>query len=239
MTPRALALAALLAAPVAVCVAAPAALACVPAPSWPAKARLSPPKVARTMVAAATYIDLVRVEALTPDFEVGTRNPEGWSIWLGDEPDAPKTMDEVLKIAREDWADNGVRIHYRVVERLKGASADTFTLDGVRLTTPPPGVAYPADMPLRDLTNHLDQQDLAAWPAPGACETPLFVTGEGMTLLVFRDAAGRLLRAPVEVKFMGRASQIPGPAHVRVSGPDGAWVKVVRAALALAQAQAR
>jgi len=211
---------------------APASLAqaCTPAPGWPAKVQLDPRGAARKMAASAAYIDVVRVESLTPDYEVGTLAPEGWAVWIGTEPDAPKNLVEALQMARASW-EGAARIHYRVVERLKGRSAETFAMNGQRVTDPrPPWGLQSKTARLQSLKYFLDQQDLAAWPGPGACGTEI-TASEGAAYLVFRDVQGGLLRTPISVVFKGSQSLVTGPANVPVTGASDPWVTLVRHAV--------
>lgn len=213
----------------AICAAFPSglALACTPSPGWPTKIRLDPARVAQQMAASAAYIDLVRVEALTDDYEVGTRTPDGWAAWIGSGPEAPKTIEEALKMARAEW-DDGVRIHYRVVEHLKGDGGDAFVMDGEQ---PRAWVKGSSASKISDLKFYLQQQDLAAWPGPGSClrEVTAF---QGALYLVFRDADRRLLQAPVSITFQGKALSVSGPANVPVRGSADPWVSLVRDAVA-------
>lgn len=177
------------------------------------------------MAASATYVDLVKVVALTDDFEVGTRTPADWAIWIGTGADDPKTIDEVLQVARTSW--RGVRIHYQIIDPLKGGSSEAFTMDGER---PAPWMNGARAAKLADLKHYLDQQDLVAWPGPGACLNEITAV-EGAYYLVFRDAERGLLRSPVNVTFRGGLLLVPGPANVPVAGPTDPWVTLVREAL--------
>lgn len=210
---------------IAVCASIPTslALACTPSPGWPTKVRMEPERVAQQMLASAVYVDLVKVEALTDDYEVGTLSPDGWAAWIGSGPDAPKTIQQALRMARAEW-DDGVRIHYRVVEHLKGDGGDTFVMDGVQPRSFVQGEFTPK---ITDLKFYLQQQDLAAWPGPGSCLRE--ITGQqGGHYLVFRDADRKLLQAPVSITFRGKALTVSGPANVPVRGSADPWVSLVR-----------
>lgn len=202
-----------------------AALACTPAPGWPHKARLDAKLVAEEMVASAAFVDLVKVEALTPDFEVGTHAPEGWYPLVTDQEEGPKTIQEALKLARGSF-EGGARIHYRVIKHLKGLGDENFTIDGEVIEDK----FAVRPFKLANLKYFLDQQDYIFWEGPGVCTHPVFAKGGGYTL-IFRDADNRLLRAPVSVTFRGRTFSISGPAAIPVSGPSDPWVLLVSSVL--------
>lgn len=210
------------------------ALACTPPPGWPQKAKLDIALTARTLTDAAATIDIVVAERATDDYEVGT-DPEANAQALANyaaDPDGVKlTAAEVSARLKADEFPDGARIHYRVIERLKGASSDTFSLNGMA----PPGHPTAAPLGPREtlalLRNRLNSQDLSEWPGFGACIQPLW-TGLGHRYVVFRDAQGRLLRQTVAIRFEGEQSDVRGPTYAEVGGADDVWLKAIRQTLA-------
>lgn len=212
----------------------PAAIACVPAQGWPDQASLDPKDTARELVGAAAAIDIAVVESLSDDFEVGT-TPEAIEAATpgfmkpGREKPSPA---EVSALLRRDWSDLGVRIHYRVVERLSGNGAERFSLNGV---SPPAFVVEgwrtrTSSESLGNLNRYLWVRDLSEWEGFGACIVPPAGVRD-LRILIFRDDRGRLLNHDVEVRFRGRTIRERGPAYVVVSGDDDGWVQVVREAV--------
>jgi hypothetical protein len=206
------------------------AMACTPPKGWPQRVELDVALAARTMVRAASSIDLVVAERITSDYAVGT-TPEAnaqarANYAAGGETLSPAQVSLRLKA---DELTDGARIHYRVVERLKGKGAQGFSLNGI---VPPD---YPKALPsqggsVAELRSRLNSQDLSEWPGFGACIQPLW-TGLGHHYVVFRDARGRLLGANIAVRFNGRSTSARGPSYVEVSGPNDPWVKSIRQAL--------
>lgn len=182
------------------------------------------------MVKAAATIDIVVADRMTSDYVVGTdpkanaqarANYAASGIVL-----SPAQVSQRLKT--EELTD-GARIHYRVVERLKGAGSRLFSLNGV---VPPdyPTAASSRGGNIVQLRSRLNSQDLSEWPGFGACIQPLW-TGLGHRYVVFRDARGQLLGAKISVNFEGRPITVRGPSYVEVSGDDDPWVKSIRQAL--------
>ena len=206
--------------------AASPALACSPAPGWPDKAHVLSDRAARQMVETAASIDVVVVEGLTPDFEVGTRKwaemraaPEGSYL--------RNAADGWLKGTREAWAEDGARIHFRVVQHLKGKSQEQFTLNGSKPLAPFAGqLPAPRAVALDQLQFFLNFADLVDGPQMGDCTVA--VVGElGRMYLVFRDADGFPLRTEVPVRFHGRVAMLAGPSFVPILSINDAWPKLV------------
>lgn len=215
-------------------VAAPA-IACSPPPGWPRKVQIDPAATARTLMDAAATVDVVVAEAMTDDYEVGT-SPRARAAFLeafGTSPAGPPpAREDLIAEMRDAWADEGVRIHYRVVEHLKGAGPETFTLNGARLLGAPPYQAGPTPskaVSLASLRSRLASRDLSEWENVGACITPLY-SDLGARYLVFRDTEGQLLRQEVDIRFMGHAQRIGGPVYAEVRGPADPWLTTVRQA---------
>ena len=177
------------------------------------------------MVHAATFIDVVVAERLTEDFEVGTRRwaemraaPEG--SYLRD------AADEWLSGTREAWAQDGARIHYRVVKSLKGNSPPEFTLNGSKPFPPSGRLHARRAVTLSNLQHFLNFADLVDGPAMGDCTVA--VVGElGSKYLIFRDTAGFPLRTEVPVRFVGEVTQMAGPSVVPIVSIDDPWPKLV------------
>lgn len=210
-------------------------LACTPPTGWPQKVKLNVPLAARTLADAAATIDIVVAERATDDYEVGTdpeANAEARASYAAGDDGVKLTAAEASARLKADEFPEGARIHYRVVERLKGDSADTFTLNGMTPAGHPPlGSFRPKDtLPL--LRARLNSQDLSEWPGFGACIQPLW-TGLGHRYVVFRDPRGRLLRQTVAISFEGERNAVRGPVYAEVrTSDDDAWLKAIRQALA-------
>jgi hypothetical protein len=208
--------------------------ACTPPPGWPTKARIDLSATARVLVTEAATVDLVVAESASDDFEVGT-SPSATALALANvnADGGHHTAQQVVTDLRAEWADDGVRFHYRIVEHLKGDGAETFTLNGANLPPPPigPGVVKPAKPRQSDLLRfRLGSRDLADWEGFGACITPLW-TKLGGRYLVFRDADGRLLNRAVPVAFERNVVEVQGPVYAEVFGSDDTWLAAVRKAL--------
>lgn len=206
------------------------AYGCTPPSGYPKKVRLSPQVVADVMTRAAAYVDVAVVESVTPDFELGTRNPEAWR-WVVDMYEDHPTLEQAMARQREEWTDAG-RFHFRIVEHLKADGPAMFDING---QTPPPFLGRGGDKPfapsLSALKYFLGEEDLANFPPPGACAMPVFAS-VGETFLVFRDDKGFLLRTEVPYRFEGRPGSRLGPAAFPIAPTGSPWLKIVRAALA-------
>jgi hypothetical protein len=219
--------------------AASPAAACVPPPGWPLKVRLAPTALARELFDAAATVDVAVAETMTDDFEVGT-SAEAYAAARSnfeDGPDpvaGPLTPERVSALLRDDWQGEGVRIHYRVVERLKGSSPESFTLNGARL---PPGPPPPRRLvrltrnPMTSLKLRLDSRDLSDWEGFGACITALY-SDVGARYLIFRDADGHLLRQKVDVRFLNDTVRVGGPVYAEIRSSADPWLAAVRGAAA-------
>jgi hypothetical protein len=199
------------------------------------KARIDPTVLARTLFDAATTVDVAVAETMTDDYEVGT----SWQAFAAARANfaafpasdtGPLTPKRVSALLREDWEDDGARIHYRVVEHLKGSGPETFTLNGAQLPPAPHRFPPKALDPVAGLKSRLDSRDLSDWEGFGACITALY-SEVGKRYLVFRDAEGHLLRQEVAVRFRGETVRVGGPVYAEVSGPDDRWLVAVRAAV--------
>jgi hypothetical protein len=202
------------------------AVACVPAPGWPEKVSISVKQTAELLAQAAVHIDLVEVERFSDDFEYATRSGRLWS-------NDPADVAAMIAEGRQGWADYAVRIHYRVLETLKGPPHGRFELNGVRYVPipAPKGAQTPKsrnDAPT--LTALIDQYDLADAPSVAPCENP--ISGElGGKYLVLRDADGHPLNHPVPMRFDGEVVSRSVASVVPVSGADSQWVVMIRQAL--------
>lgn len=204
-----------------------AALSCTPAPGWYAKARVSADVAARVMAREAVFIDIAVADRMTSDFEVGTRQ---WASMRA----APKgshlhkVADSWLAGTREAWAEDGARIHFRVVERLKGHSPPEFTLGGSKEFEK--DKQAPRAVPLSQLHYFLDIVDLIDGPGMGDCTMPVFAQ-TGRRYLIFRGADGLPLRIDVPVRFSGQMNPRSGPSVVPIISINDPWPKLVRQAL--------
>ena len=209
------------------------AWACVRPDGWPKGLRIDPTATARALADAAASIDVVIAERLTDDFEVAT-TPRAIAEATGNMPG--EASDKVSAALRSEWSNDGVRIHYRVVERLKGAGAETFSMNGMKSCCEEPAASKRApaggrpNAALKALPFLLGTRDLSEWEGFGACITPVSAT-LGERYLVFRDTEGRLLTKRISVRFQGRKIIAGGPVYVPISGPDDAWLKVVRGSI--------
>lgn len=193
--------------------------------------------MARTLVDAATTVDVAVAEAVTDDYEVGTSPLARASVELSfamypDSTSGPRTPEEISALLREEWAGEGARIHYRVVERLKGSGPETFTLNGARLPpqpSPPRQHARRAHSAMDGLKFRLNSQDLSDWEGFGACINALY-SDLGQRYLIFRDADGHLLRQDVAVRFQGKTIRVGGPVYSETPEPADGWLATVRAA---------
>lgn len=189
------------------------------------------PSTAERLARSAASIDLVVAEAVDDRYEVGTQ-PEALAAALANSNCCGHTANkaQVLADLKTEWADDGGRFHYRVVQRLKGQGSNTFTLNGMR-TSPGPRRARSPHVVVVELRARLGSADLNTWPGFGACITPLY-SAVGRRYLVFRDARGRLLSQNVAVHYQDRVIETPGPVYVEVVGDNDPWLAAVRAALA-------
>jgi hypothetical protein len=208
------------------------ALACTPPPGWPNKVKLDLALTAETLVRAAATIDIAVAERTTDDYEVGTdpeANAEAMANYATGEGGRKLSAVEVSALLKEEYPD-GVRIHYRVVERLKGASPSEFTLNGALLPIEgrPPG--YRPRFGRSEVLDRLNSQDLSEWQGFGACMRELW-TDLGGRYVVFRDDQGRLLRQMVTVQLRDQG-QVRGPTYAQVGERDDAWLAAVRKAIA-------
>lgn len=180
------------------------------------------------MVRNAKTIDLVVADRLTADFEVGTR---AWSR-MRTSPNGSDGADAWLRDTRDAWAEDGARIHFRVVRRLKGASPAEFSFNGSK-AFPFEGRRPLAPRPvlLSQLHYFLNPADLLDGPQMGDCT--IAVVGEvGRMYLIFRDADGFPLRTEVPVRFRGRTGPSIGPSVVPVVSMDDPWPRLILQALA-------
>ncbi len=204
------------------------ALACSPPPGWPFKIVVPAKAAAERMVSAATYIDIAVVERLSDDFEFATLSRTQWLAYAKTDHQR-KEAEENLAMLRESYADEAKRIHYRVIEHLKGASDETFSLSGIGVPDAGSRKLWKR-VRLGDLKLFLDQEDLAASSGPGSCEMPPFGI-LGRRFLIFRDARGRILRTLVPIRFHGEAGEIAGPAIVPIAGDGDEWPALIRGTL--------
>jgi hypothetical protein len=212
----------------------PGAMACVRPQDFPDYLRLDPMTVADAMVRSATYVDVAVIERFSPDFELATRSRRAWFV---DGDQTPEIEAQMEANFRESFS-GAVRMHFKVVEHLKGPASTGFEISGY----PGPVSQYlegpyrprkplPVTMPMSALKYYVEQQDLAAWGGPGDCFTN--VMGEvGQTYLVFRDADGYLLRAEVPFGRGGERGTTIGPALFPVGPSKSAWLDLVRKTLA-------
>lgn len=212
-------------------IAQPAA-ACIPAKGWPQKVELDVALAARTMAKAAATIDIVIAERKTDDYAVGTA-PKANAQARANYAASGEVLSsaQVSRRLKTEELTDGARIHYRVVERLKGTGSRLFSLNGI---VPPD---YPQTPPSRgrdlgELRSRLGSQDLSEWPGFGACIQPLW-TSLGHRYVVFRDARGQLLSAQINVRLEGRSISVRGPSYVEVSGDDDPWIRSIRQALSV------
>ncbi|WP_297515498.1 hypothetical protein [uncultured Caulobacter sp.] len=182
------------------------------------------------MAKAAATIDIVVAERVTGDYAVATTSSANRqaraNYAAGGEVLSSAQVSQRLKT--EEMPD-GARIHYRVVERLKGEGSRVFSLNGIVPPDYPKAAPSPAGS-IVELRARLNSQDLSEWPGFGACIQPLW-TGLGHRYVVFRDARGQLLAVQIRVGFDGRPMRVRGPSYVEVGGPDDPWLRSIRRAL--------
>lgn len=206
-----------------VVVGAHQAAACQPAKDWD-KAQINAPVAARAMLTAAHYVDVVSVVSLSQDFEFATRSKSDWLL-------PGMTREDVEAYAREmkeEFGEGAVKMHLRVIRRLKGDSPEVFTFNGVR--RPPEMKKWVAPFRLSQLQTFGRQFDFADWPA-SFCQDAVYAE-VGDRFLVFRDAEGRLLQASVPFFLHGRESGGPAPAMVQIKEESDPWPTEVLRALA-------
>jgi hypothetical protein len=209
---------------------AQSAFGCTPAPGWPHDVRIDGAATLKTMAAAATYVDIAVVDRISEDFEFGTRaaerrRREGYQT-------TPAELDAQRRELKSEKL--GARYHYRVIEHLKGAGSDEFSLNGQVAPPPPAGMKVAArrrDPPPGELKFLLKQFDLADSVSLSACEMPI-MANPGDRVLVFRDADGHLLQQDVAYLFHGRSGRIQGPVHIPVVGERSSLVEATRKAIA-------
>lgn len=212
--------------------AVPAA-ACSPPPGWPRKVKLDIPVMARVLVEAAATVDLVIAEHATDDYEVATTpqaNAEAMANYAAGDDGSKLTAAEVSARLKQDEVLDGARIHYRLVERLKGSGSGAFSLNG--MLDEPPGPGPRRLDTTTQLKARLNSRDLSDWQGFGACIQPLW-TELGHHYVVFRDADGQLLRQTVPLRLNGAPRQVQGPVYAETSATgDDIWVAAIRRALA-------
>ena len=180
----------------------------------------------------ATFIDIAVAERMTSDFEAGTRQ---WARMRA-EPIGSRqheNADAWLAATKEAWAEDGARIHFRVVERLKGDSPAEFSIGGSKQFDQEMQGQPLRPVSLSELHHFLETVDLIDGPSMGDCTIPVFAVS-GQRYIVFRDADGLLLRTDVPVRFSGQTVPLGGPAVVPIVSVNDPWPKLVRQTLAKA-----
>lgn len=200
---------------------------CTPSPGWPEKIRVEPDLVARRMVRAAIYVDVAVAEEMTSDVDFATRSHQEW-VGYAKSPAERAEAEENLRLSREMVSKgSAVRIHFRVVERLKAHGPDTFTINGENASAYRSGRSTsvrPVSLP--ELKYFLNQEDYADWAGPGVCTTQIYAD-VGQRYLVFRDRQGRISKTQVPVTFK-EPIEISGPAVVPLAGDNDPWLLLVR-----------
>lgn len=192
---------------------------------------VSLPPTAERLARSAASIDLVVAEAVDDLYEVGTQ-PQALAAALANSGQTANKA-QVLADLKAEWAGDGGRFRYRVVQSLKGQGSKTFTLNGMR-TSPELRRAQSSHDAVVQLRARLGSADLDTWPGFGACITPLY-SAVGRRYLVFRDSHGRLLSQNVAVRYHDKVLETPGPVYVEVFGDTDPWLAAVRVALAPAR----
>jgi hypothetical protein len=217
--------------------------ACSLVPYKASNYRIETRAIPEMMVASAATVDVVIAEsvdrsAVFARFDV--EEAEQLAQATSDDERAEIRAD--FAAFRDQWRRSGAgTVTYRVVERLKGASADTFSLNAfVPLEDDPDFPQWLLDTITKrgafldpKSTWALRQRDLGEWGGLGSCASPLFAV-LGLHYLVFRDAEGHLLTDGIslQVKVDGKfvASTRDGPAYEHILLDGDPWLEAVRAA---------
>lgn len=224
--------------------ASPAA-ACSRLPYKASNYRIDTRAMPAMMLASAATVDVAVAESVDRTAQLGRFDTDEVAELANAASDAERAEIRTdYADMRDQWKRSGAgAVTYRVVERLKGASADTFSLNAFVPLENEPGFASE----LREYTAKrgafldpratwaMSVRDLNEWGGLGSCKSPVFAF-LGVHYLVFRDASGRLLQDGVShmAKFDGqfRPSTRDGPVYEPVLLDGDAWLEAVRAAAA-------
>jgi hypothetical protein len=232
-----------LAAVIALALPTASAVACSLVPYRASNYRIDTQAIPTMMVSAATTVDLVVAEtvdrsAMDKRFNTDMANELADAATEEERAEIRSDYEDI----RDQWRRSGAgAVTYRVVERLKGDSLDTFVMNAF---VPLEGqdkwepelkwrVAKRGDFRDAKATWAMSTKDIAEWGGLGSCSSPLFAT-IGAYFLVFRGADGRLLENGVQLerRFDGRfqPSTRDGPVYEPVLLEDDPWLNAVRAA---------
>lgn len=232
--------------PVALCAAAlllgqsNAASACSRVPY--AEARISIPSdhLAERMLATAATVDLVVLERIEP-WDIDAVFAAELAAAIAQHPEDAGWLAEDFASEAELFRRFGAsNVTFRVVERLKGASPDTFPAGAFAVEAGDDGYALiglvdriPREGPLPDSASLYDMSgivDLGAHQGSGSCDSPVVIADE-VSILIFRDAQGRILRGAVPaMTHDGRPVAFDGPAFEIVDPAGDVWLDAVRRA---------
>ncbi|MCF8506037.1 MAG: hypothetical protein K9G59_14090 [Caulobacter sp.] len=219
------------------------ATACSLVPYKESNYRIDTRRMPAMMLASAATVDLVVAESVdrsTPAKPLEAEEDAQLAAATSDAERAEIRAD--FADYRDQWRRSGAgKVTYRVVDRLKGASPDRFTLNAFmpleinldvaadlkRFVAERGAFLRPKDTWVRSV------RDLDEWGGLGSCSSPVFAV-EGMHYLIFRDANGRLLRDGVAemVRVGGRfePSTRDGPVYEAVLPEGDPWLEAVRTA---------
>ncbi len=228
---------------VSVLAVAPAAMACVPAPYHLYRPAVPPSALPAQMVAAAAFVDVViaeRVDLLDPDVFLAGANDRQLAALATDAERA--AYRQSLALEHEDLRAGGFgRIHFHVVERLKGPAAAGFTLIGLTNREAEPELfrspaqaraergGYGTRRSLYQAQRWVQANEIGI----GNCTMPL-AAAIGERYLIFRDARGDLL-GEVRDNTGPYRDNIQTGSVVEPVADDDPWLARVRRAAAKAR----
>jgi hypothetical protein len=221
------------------------ATACSRVPYKASNYRIDTRAMPAMMLASAATVDVAVAESVDRSAQLGRFDADEATELANATSDAERTEIRTDYAAmRDQWRrSGGGAVTYRVVERLKGASTDTFSLTAfVPLENESDFASqlkkYIAERGAflnPEATWAMSVRELNEWGGLGSCASPVFAI-LGVNYLVFRGSNGRLLEDGVSdmSKLDGRfqPSTRDGPVYQPVLLKGDAWLKAVRAAAA-------
>ena len=193
------------------------------------------------MVEAAAVVEVVAVDSITPWDTKAFFAEERAEALAGRNPrSAAHIAGEYDHFERVYETNGASTVTFRVVETLKGQSTTLFSIGAFVVGPENDGFGLeeltnqlPATGPLptaEQLYNLNALTDLTHFESAG-CATPMAVRLDGY-YLVFRDAAGELLRDAVPVRSRHQRGQtaLDGPNFEAVNETGDVWLESVRAA---------
>jgi len=221
------------------------ASACTLIPYKASNYRIDTRAMPAMMLASAATVDVAVAESVDRSISlVALDEEEAAQLANATSDDERAAIRADLSILRNDWRQSGAgAVTYRVVERLKGASADTFVLNGFVPVEIDPEFPEELRKSIAARGAYLEPRatwamrirELTEWGGPGSCAEPVTAV-LGVSYLIFRDAEGHLMKDGVSEmdRINGRfqPSTRDGPVYEPVLLEGDPWLEAVRAAAA-------